>query len=89
MVIAIFLVRKRMNERLNLKEMQLDYLKVNSENLHESFATEVKDKMYLLGTSILESKDSANYRLLKTSYDDVSHTITDVLVKYNVDYNSN
>jgi hypothetical protein len=71
------------------KELQLNLFKVNSENLHVSFATVVKDKMYLLGNSILESKDSDNYRLLKSSYDDVSHVITDVLVKYKIDFNSN
>ncbi|TAL67835.1 MAG: tetratricopeptide repeat protein [Bacteroidetes bacterium] len=87
--VLFYIIRKRIVSKLYQKEQQLDYIKVTHKNLHESFSSEVKDKMYVLGNFILESKENNNYRQLKSSYDDVSHIITETLVKYNVDFNSN
>src|SRR3989339_798202 len=88
MIVVFFFARKRLLNKLYQNKQLLDFVKVNNRNLYDSFSTDVKDRMYLLGNYILESNDSKNYELLKSSFDDVSHSISDVLVKYNIEYST-
>ncbi|TAL70160.1 MAG: tetratricopeptide repeat protein [Bacteroidetes bacterium] len=76
------IIAKKQAQKIKQKKEQLSELEVAMKNFHNLITTDVKDDWYLLGNAILNSGDSSNYKILCSTFDQVSHRLSNILEKY-------